>query len=198
MSDDKYAYGLNDLSMHNVSLKSTTGTDRLVFRVWGGSLRLSVMKEKEFKPIFEKTIALNKIPIIQKMISQVAKASPDSKFPCVFSTWDPQLKKWSTESVISFVKDDKNVYHVEVQWKGNKFDFILKGPYGVSFGSDPMSDAERSALELETLDNYIKQIVPTQIVLTNKRRVNPASGNNSSSSNSGGGDTESLNDFFNN
>ena len=57
-----------------------------------------------------------------------------------------------------------------MQWKGNKFDCILKGPYGVSYGSDPVSDAEKSAIELETMYDWLCYVMPIQCVLTNKKR----------------------------
>lgn len=170
MTRSAYDYGLNDLQMQNFTVRSTTGTDRLQFRVWGGSLRVSVIKEKDFKAIYELTIGMSKIPIIRKLIAQVAKSSPDSKYPAVFSTYDRDTKKWNTECVLSFIKDDKNMYRIEIQWKGNKYEFILRGPSGISYGSDPMGEAERSAIELETLDMYIKDYVPAQTILTNKRR----------------------------
>lgn len=163
-------YGLGDLTFKGQVIRTTTGTETFQMKVWGGALRVGIVKEKEFKPIFERSLAPDKITIIKHTIQKILKASPNTKIPLVFSAFDREQKKPTIDFVLAFIKDDKNVYHIEMQWKGNKFDCILKGPYGVSIGSDAMGEAEKSATELETLYDWLCGVVPLQCVLTNKKR----------------------------
>ena len=173
-------YGLGDLSFKGQTIRTSTGTENFKMTVWGGSLRVNITKEKEFKPIFERTISPDKITIIKHTIQKIMKASPNTKLPLVFSSFDREQKKPVIDFVLTFLKDDKNLYHIEMQWKGNKFDCLLKGPFGVAYGSDPMTDVERSAIELETLYDWISYIVPIQSILTNRKREFDGSTNGSS------------------
>lgn len=164
------AYGLGDLMYTGQKIRTTTGNESLNFKVWGGFLRVNITKEKEFKPLFERPLAANKVVILKHLIEKVKKASPGSKFPMVCSQYIRETKQWATEYVLTFLKDDKNIYHIEIQWKGNKFDCVLKGPSGIAFGSDPMTDAEKSAIELETLLDWLTYIMPIQCLMTNRKR----------------------------
>lgn len=195
------AYGLGDLMYNGQKVRTTTGNESLNFKVWGGSLRVNITKEKEFKPLFERPLPANKITIIKHLIEKVKKASPGAKFPMVCSMYNRETKQWATDYVLTFLKDDKNVYHIEIQWKGNKFDCVLKGPGGVSFGSDPMSDADKSAIELETLLDWITYIAPVQCMLTNKKRefdgsVNGANYTANSGASKGGSSAPANDDDF--
>ena len=174
------AYGLGDLTFKGQSIRTSTGTETFQMKVWGGMLRVNITKEKEFKPIFERPIAPDKVTIIKHTIQKIMKASPNTKMPLVFNTYDREAKKSVIDFVLTFLKDDKNLYHIEMQWKGNKFDCTLKGPFGVSIGSDPMSEADRSAIEIETMYDWICSVVPIQCVLTNKKREFDSNANGAS------------------
>ena len=193
-------YGLGDLNFNGQKMKTVTGNESFHMKVWGGSVRVNITKEKEFKPLFERALTPDKLTIVKRQIHQVMKASPGSKFPIVFSTWDREQKKSVIDYVLTFVKDDKNMYHIEMQWKGNKFDTLLKGPFGVSLGgSDGMSDAEKSSIELETLLDWITTVAPVQCILTNRRREFDASQNGSTYTANKGVTKESSNpddEFF--
>lgn len=173
-------YGLGDLSFKGQVIRTVTGTETFQMKVWGGSLRVGIVKEKEFKPMFERALSPDKITIIKHTIQKILKASPNTKMPLVFSSYDREQKKPVIDFVLTFLKDDKNLYHIEMQWKGNKFDCLLKGPFGVAYGSDPMSDVERSTIELETIYDWLTSIAPVQCVLTNRKREFDGSANGSS------------------
>lgn len=173
-------YGLGDLTFKGQVIRTSTGTETFQMKVWGGSLRVGIVKEKEFKPIFERALAPDKTTIIKHTIQKIMKASPNTKMPLVFSMYDREQKKPVIDFVLTFLKDDKNLYHIEMQWKGNKFDCLLKGPYGVSISSEAMTDPEKSAIELETLYDWLCHIVPIQCILTNKKREFDANANGSS------------------
>lgn len=190
MAESKWDYGLGDLQQHRVSIKSASGTDRLEIKVWGGTLRFGVYHDKEYRPYFERPITLPRIPLVMDALDKLPKLSPGVKYPLVLSVWDNVEKKFAMDWVLTFLKDTSNIYHIEVQWKGNKCDFALKGPFGVSYGSDPMKDDEKSAVGLEELVYYLKYIAPVQMTTTNKRRVPDGAGGGKS----GGGKNDTTDD----
>lgn len=163
-------YGLGDLSFKGQIIRTVTGTETFQMKVWGGAFRVGIVKEKEFKPMFERALAPDKVTILKHTIQKIMKASPNTKIPLVFSQYDREQKKPVIDFVLTFLKDDKNLYHIEMQWKGNKFDCLLKGPFGVAYGSEPMTDAERSAIEIETMYDWICNIAPFQCMFTNRKR----------------------------
>ena len=193
-------YGLGDLNFNGQKIKTVTGNENFQMKVWGGMVRVNITKEKEFKPVFERSLSPDKLTIVKRQIHQVMKASPGSKFPIVFSTWDREQKKSVIDYVLTFIKDDKNMYHIEMQWKGNKFDCLLKGPFGVSLsGNDGLSDAEKSSIELETMLDWMNTVAPIQCILTNRRREFDQSQNGNTYTANKGASKESSNpddEFF--
>ncbi len=173
-------YTIGDLAFNGLRVKSVTGTENFQMKVWGGSLRVNITKEKEFKPIFERALTPAKVTVVKKMIEKIKTSSPGTKLPIVFSEWDRVEKKSAIDFVLTFLKDDKNMYHVEMQWKGNKYDCLLKGPFGISYGSDPMSEADKSAIELDTMLDWLNTVMPMQVILSNKKREFDASANGKS------------------
>lgn len=173
-------YGLGDIAFRGQTIKTTSGTETFQMKVWGGMLRVNITKNKEYKPIFERPLSAEKTTVIKQVIQKILKASPNTKMPIVFSAYDQDNKKPVIDFVLTFLKDDSNIYHVEMQWKGNKFDCVLKGPYGVAYGSDPMNDAEKSEIELLTMYDWLDRVAPMQCVLTNRKREFDAKANGSS------------------
>lgn len=179
-------YGLGDLNFSRRNYKTSAGTDEIVFSVYGGSLSIAVCKAGEWKPYWRQSIN----PIRQRIIISRLKAlitkSPGAKDPIIFSRWDNEQKKHVPEWRLEFQKDEKMMYHIIVAWKGNTHDAMIRGAYGVAFGSDNISEADASFYGIDDLCNWLGTTVPLQMVLTNKRRdANGSKGSQEGSSNSG-------------
>lgn len=194
MADEKKSFDLGDLTFKVHQYKSATGTEQLKFRVWGGEVRLGVYKDGEFKPIFERPLNDEKLFILVSRIEELIKASPDFKDPIVFSSMDRETKKIAPEWVLVLVKDAKMVYHIEVQIKGGKYDFPLKGPFGISYGSNPLQEAEKSAISLKALVNWFKTRAPLECVVSNKKKDPSSFNNNGARPPQGGGGAKAPSD----
>ena len=122
--------------------------------------------------------------------------SPGSKDPIIFSRWDNDQKKQVPEWGIELQKDEKLVYHIIVNWKGNRYDAPIRGAYGVSFGSDNISEADASFYGIDDLRNWLNVTVPLQMVLTNKRREQNGGGSNGGARNNGGSNAGTAGDDY--
>lgn len=156
-----------ELTFKPYKARSVVGNSTLSFRVFQGTIRLSINDEAN-KLLLDKPLAPNKITAIRRILHKALTISPGQKLPIIFSAYNTEVKKMEVEWVLTILKDDKQVYHICVEWAaGGKHDFMLKGPYGISFGSDPMADGEKSTLELETLIDFFTTTAPLYQVNSN-------------------------------
>lgn len=162
-------YGLGQLNMSRLKFPTTTKNEDITFCVWGGRFRINVTKTGELRPICEFVCTGEKGFIIRKTIERVIKSSPGTRYPIIFSQWDQNERKFKPSHAITFIKDDKNVYRVEIKYKGITYESIIRGPSGIAFGSDVMSDAEKSGYGIEYLLDYVSNTVRIQELLTNKK-----------------------------
>lgn len=188
-------YGLGQLSMTSVRLPTNTKNEEIRFVCWGGRFRINVTKNNEMRPIFEFICNGEKGLAIRRVMERTIKASPGTRYPIIFSTWDNNERKYKPSHALTFVKDDKNIYHVELKYKGITYDSIVKGPSGIAFGSEAMSDAEKSSFGMEYLLDYVANTVRIQEILTNKKMERPA-GSPPPSSGSAGSTPADDTDFF--
>jgi len=174
---------LSDISWPMLTFKSADGTKgKLVFKVWGGMVRIGIVNEGEMKTFFERPLNLQKLALIKLELKKLIKAGPETKCPLVFSTWDPVEKKAKTDWVLAFIKDSKLVYHIEIHCAGNIYKFTLKGPFGIARGSDPMTDADKSEIEMQGLQDFLEMQAPIAAIFSNRRRA-PGSWQNNNSGN---------------
>ena len=156
-----------ELSFKPYKIKAVTGNATISFRVFQGSMRITLNDDNN-KMIFDKSVPDNKLTILKKAIIKAINMTPGQKSPIIFSMYNTETKKAEVEWVFAISKDEKQCYHISVEWSaGGKFDFLLKGPFGISVGSDPMSEADRSASELETLIEFLKNTLPIQQTVSN-------------------------------
>ena len=74
------------------------------------------------------------------------------------------------------MKDDKNVYHIELRYQQVTYEAIIRGPGDIDIGSTPMSDSDRSYYGILDLDRFIRESVPILEILTNKKVERPSGG----------------------
>lgn len=191
-------YGLGDLRFADRKFKCATGTEEISFSVFGGSLRIGVNKTGEWKAFWSQTLNPIRQRILWDHINSLISKSPGTKDPIIFSRWDNEQKKQVPEWGIELQKDEKLVYHIVVNWKGNRYDAPIRGAYGVSFGSDNISEADASFYGIDDLRNWLNTTVPLQMVLTNKRREQNGGGSNGGARNNGGsnGGAAASDDYF--
>lgn len=196
---DNNKFDLGDLTLPKFTVRSADGTkDRLEFKVWGGRIRVGIVKDGDYKSFFERPLDQKKLVLVKQELTKLMKAGPDSKYPLVFSSWDPEAKKASTDWVLVGLKDNKLVYGIEIHAGGNIYKFTMKGPFGVSRGSEPMSEADKSEVDLHALLEFLSLDAVVASMLSNKKRA-PGSYKQGGVGSSGGGSSSAMNtsdDYF--
>lgn len=193
------AYGLGDLNFSRRNYKTAAGTDEIVFSVFGGSLSVGVCKAGEWKPYWKQTINPVRQRILLNRLNTLITKSPGTKDPIIFSRWDSEQKKHVPEWRLEFQKDEKMVYHIIVAWKGQTHDAVIRGAYGVAFGSDNISEADASFFGIDDFKHWLGTTVPTQMILTNKRRDPQQNGGGRGGSYNGpsnGGGSSNSDEYF--
>jgi len=186
-------FGLGQLSMSSVRLPTVTQNEEIRFVCWGGRFRVNVTKKNDLRPIFEFTCNAEKGLVIRRIIERVMKASPSTRYPIIFSAWDNNERKYKPSHALTFIKDDKNVYRIELKYKGVTYESVVRGPAGIAFGSEAMSEAEKSSFGMEYLLDYITNTVRLQEILTNKKMERPGGNTGTSSASTS---MESPDDLF--
>ena len=190
-------YGLGDLRWADRRYKTASGTEEIVFSVYGGNLSIGVCKQGEWKPFWQKGINPIRQRVLLARMKEMVSKGPGSKDPIVISRWDPEAKKHVPEWGIEFQKDEKMMYHIVVSWKGNKHDAILRGAYGIAFGSDNITEANASFFGLDDLMTWLDKTVPVQAMLTNKRREQTGGPRQGGAPRQGGNPPAAMNDVSN-
>lgn len=192
-------YGLADLRYADRRYRCATGTEEISFSVYAGALAVAVNKIGEWKSIWRQTLNPIRQRILSDHLAQLITKTPGFKDPIVFSRWDADQKKHIPEWSIELQKDDKQVYHIVISWKGNRHDAVIRGAYGVAFGADNIKDPDASYYGIEDLRTWLNLTVPIQMVLTNRKRDPndlPANGQGRSSNGNGGSAKSSGEDYF--
>lgn len=170
----------------------------LNWRIWNGRVQISLFEGKG-RPRFSKSINDELLVVIRNVINELRAAPPESKRPIVVSKFDIDSKKYNTDYVLIIGKDSSMVYYMELRFKDKQGEyegkFTLKGPSGITIGSEPMKDGDKSSIKLQSFVDWLDKKVPMMQVLTNQKfdpnnrggsRGGNASEGSSGSSSSGG------------
>jgi len=176
-----------ELTFAPYRVKASSGDVALSIRVFQGTPRFSVIDNATNKLVFDRPLTGDKWTIVVRTISKAVNLTPGTKTDLIFSTYNMTTKKVEHDWNFSLMKDERQGYAIAIAWAGSRHVFPLRGINNVSVGSDPMTDADRSALALETLINFVKSIMPFQMVMSNNKEYWQNMRNNRTMSNSGDG-----------
>lgn len=163
-----------------------TGKNRWIFGAFRGNFNIAYRPEGcKGKPDFGQGFTRPKYNIIKNEIAAIIKAPPESKRPIVFSKYVPEEKKYLTDFVITFVKDDSMIYHMDVNFKDGGVErserCTFMSPGGISIGSEPMSKNERSSASMESFYEWMEREAPVMFALSREKWTPPANNNSSNS-----------------
>lgn len=193
MSDNKMY--LDDIQMPNLLIPSAASKDKLRFSIWGGYIRFGIVKEGEYKAFFEKTLSGAKFVIFKHALNKMIKANPESKEVLVYQKWDQEQKKYITDYVVKIIKDAKQVYSIAISVNGGDGEYVfnLKGPGGIAFGSNPMTESEKSHFAMMELMDWLTNTAPVATILSSRKKTfdkNKGSGSAPASSNKPSSDND--------
>ena len=176
-----------ELTFSPYKVKASSGDIALSIRVFQGTPRFSIHDNTTNKLVFDRPLTGDKWTIVTRTISKATNLTPGTKTDLIFSTYNPTTKKVEHDWNFSLMKDERQGYAIAIAWAGSRHVFPLRGINNVSVGSDPMTEADRSALALETLINFVRSTVPFQMVMSNGKEYWQNMRKSGAMSNNGGG-----------
>ena len=169
-------YNISDLRMLSPTYRSTSGSERLSIRVFRGICLININVEKSPRPIFNKHLSFTETYQIAKYMTDMLKSEPNSDKTLVYNAYDKNQKKRVLDYVLIFRKDERKIFHIVIKTNGQTFDFPIKSVSSFAFGTGEIPEDERSNVEWGFLINFIKNLIPIQMQLSNFPLENNNSG----------------------
>lgn len=147
-----------DCKLRDWSQQDRQAGRTIAFGLWNGKISIQVYNNQDMKnKLFRRNFDECEILLIEKLINKIMAGSPESKQSIQFQKYDFQSKQFKMEAVFEFGKDSKQVYHVTVTdcVKQQSFTFVIKARATMTMGSEPLNDANLSALKVEALKDWI-------------------------------------------
>lgn len=163
-------WGLSDLTYTPFVLLAPGTEFKLKFKIFNGSTYIEVVNDKTRESVLFKSLSAIYREILIDNFDIIMAAGPETRRPIVIGAWNKNERKFMTDYIIELYKDSKMIYHICVMIKGNKWDFTLNGPNGVSIGSEPLSAPDRSTYVMKALKRWFDLNAVVQSIISNKRR----------------------------
>lgn len=172
-----------------LSIDNRQSGESLSFRVFRGNVQLSVFGKERGTPPFSASLNDTMYNMLRKLIKKIKDSAPDTKIPMKKEKFDPNTKQWTLEWVIALQKDSKMCYHIVLtNCKNNaSFDFLLKGVGGISIGAEPLSDAGKSGIQLDVVEQWLERSYMLAAWSDEKFDPSKARGGNGGGGNNNGG-----------
>lgn len=137
-------------------------------------------------PIFKYTFSDECVRKLIRVLSKMMVTPGEQREAIIQTEWDQNTKQSNKVGQLTFIKDDKDMYSIEVKNKhmGAPMVFTMKAPASFNTSGDGLSMAERSEL---TLDAFIQKLKDINHACWMSPRIVPQKGNNRFGDNSGGG-----------
>lgn len=156
----------DDIRTKQIQLSADGTKDRMIWSVFGGSVGLSVIQDGDFKNAARVRISDELRAMIELTIDKLRKAESGAKFPLVVSKWNSQEKKSERDFVLVLGKDEQRIYYIEFDAGKGIQRFTFPKISKIQTGSENMADAEQSAVRMKVFADWLKFIVPVEMVAT--------------------------------
>ena len=143
--------------------------EQIVFSCFYGGLQMSVFMPNVSKPKSYK-ISPDLLTALKDELALIMKSQAGTKRYLSQSKYDVDQKKYLPSFALIFQKDDQQVYSMEI--RSPDTDPVIttfRASGGISIGSDPMSDAEKSSNKIKTIYEWFDKYVPILRILTKKK-----------------------------
>lgn len=180
--------------------------------VFRGTISFAAFSKGGGKPVFSCRLTPFLYQVMLSAFNKIRKASPETKISVKKEKFVKENtdKPWQLEWVVTFSKDAEMVYHIILTdcANGNRsFDFAFRGTGGISIGSEPMPNGDKSAFAFEAFVKWLENAMLTSTWTDEKFDPKAARGgygnnggnggyksnsNGGSSSNTSNGDDEDL------
>jgi len=177
-----------ELFIRPFTLDNKASGESLNLSVFKGTISFAVFTKGGGKPPIKINVTPYLYEVLKSAFNKIRKAAPETKIPVKKEKFNPETKQWALEWVLTFSKDAEMLYHVTLTncLDGNRtFDFVFRGTGGISIGSDPMSNADKSAFAFETMIEWFERTMLAVIWTDEKYDPNRHGGNGGGNYNGG-------------
>lgn len=192
---------LEDLgfNLNNVySLRAADGDESISIGAFRGKASLVVFRKGDRRPAVNIPLDRNSCYMLLMTLDQIKKAEPGTRLSFESSAFNRDTKKYEPNATIVIFKDDRRMYGMELSGVGvtPPIKCLFKSPMSLSMGSDPMTDADRSAIGIGVFRTFLERELPLVALFSrfNNPKQNFGGGNRSGGGNSGGSRGGDYND----
>ena len=148
-------------------LKNANG-DSLALSAFNGNSSFVVWKkDSKGRPAIKIKVSTIFAREIAKKLKGLAEgASAEGRVPLVIQKYNPDTKHFDVDSSICLVRDDKNIYSIELSGNGTGAKFEIRASQVFSDGSNPVSKEIRSMQGVRELIDVLTVQLPQANLLS--------------------------------
>jgi len=134
--------------------------------VFRGMISFAAFAKGGGRPAFKCNLTPFLYQVFLSAFNKIRKASPETKISIKKEKFvkENTEKPWQLEWVATFSKDAEMMYHIiltDCQNGNRSFDFAFRGTGGISIGSEPMPNADKSAFAFEAFAKWLENAMLT-------------------------------------
>lgn len=160
-----------------ISARSEKTGNTLQMSVWGGRLGFTVYPKQGQGNLFKKSITRAQLLVLDSALDNLISMPPESHQNLTLLVWNNEQRKMVPDFQLNFIKDDRQVYMIELKGRGNngdtfddKFSFLMR--QDIILNAEPFKPAESSSYAVKDLRQYFKFVATSEMSITG-RRYNP-------------------------
>lgn len=188
----------NSFNMNNLWRQfSLTGNETLSISAYNGSASLTMFRKgtDNRKPAIKFTLSRAMQLAMADRLEALLDAPPGTRSPIVQQRFSKENRTYEIDTQFVFVKDDKKCYSIEVS---NKYvptpvKFGIRCPSTFSFGSDALTDEQKSYYGMQELIDILRHQLPQACLLTRDSDPNTHARKGGSGNGNGGGNYQRRN-----
>ena len=149
---------------------SQTGNETIQISVYQGLASLVMFRKgsENRKPAAKMILHTSACIKLADMLKALLDAQPGTRMPFVQMSFNKEARNYETHTSFVFTKDEHRCYTLEVTNKmlTTPVKFPLRCPSTFTSGSEPLTDEQKSVLEVRALIRLLSSIIDTAVMVS--------------------------------
>jgi hypothetical protein len=166
-----------ELNIPSFSFNAKDTGERLSLQVFNGRLGITLWppeKSNQKGPVFRQNFTPAGGVMFKKMMREASTMAPNTRKTILFSEWDPDTKKSSVKGALVLGRNEKMEFYFEAQFSFNgnnkSVTFNIMASNSISDSATEFGFPQRSAAQVDAINDWIDTIVPLAIVITSRKQ----------------------------
>lgn len=144
------------------SLRAADGDESVNIGAYRGNVSLSIFRKGAGRPIASIPMSRDMAIKLMRTVAQLKDAPPNTRLTVGHDKWNRELRKNEPFMTIVMFKDDRMMMGMEFGGVGltPPVKCMFRSPSSLTNGSEPMTDADRSALGLAAFQQFLDRELP--------------------------------------